>query len=245
MKISKQTAIKLSVYMLGLILVGIGVQIIIYTNLGSAPLDAFTWYLARIYLQLFPNATLAHESIMGIASFIFGTLTIIVLYLISKNKKLILTWFNSIAISFIILLWGFLFAEFKPIADNLLIKILVSFIGIVILSFGVFLVIVTEYPGGPPEEVMKLINTKTNNLFVAKILTEGMYLVFAFVAMLISTVLIGNEPLQFTHISLFTVFTLVSTAVLISLFDKLYRKIFSKRSEPVNEWMSSLRWNKF
>jgi hypothetical protein len=53
--------------------------------------------------------------------------------------------------------------------------------------------------------------------------------------MLISTVLIGNEPLQFTHISLFTVFTLVSTAVLISLFDKLYRKIFSKRSEPVNE----------
>lgn len=86
MKISKQTAIKLSVYLLGLILVGIGVQIIIYTNLGSAPLDAFTWYLARIYLQLFPNATLAHESIMGIASFIFGTLTIIVLYLISKIK---------------------------------------------------------------------------------------------------------------------------------------------------------------
>ena len=82
-------------------------------------------------------------------------------------------------------------------------------------------------------------------LFVAKLLTEGMYLVLAFLAMLISTVAIGKEPLQFTHISLFTVFTLVSTAALISLFDKLYKIIFKKGNEPVNEWMSTLWWINF
>lgn len=245
MKIDKKFIIRFSIYLLGLILVGVGVQVIIYTNLGSAPLDAFTWYLSRIYLQLFPNATLSHESIMGIASFIFGTITILILYLITKEKKLIFTWFNSMAVSFIILLWGFLFSKFDPIADNLFLKILISFIGIFILSLGVFLVIVTGYPGGPPEEVMKLINTKTNNLFVAKLLTEGMYLVLAFLAMLISTVAIGKEPLQFTHISLFTVFTLVSTAALISLFDKLYKIIFKKVNEPVNEWVSTLWWINF
>lgn len=87
MKINKKFIIKFSIYLLGLILVGVGVQVIIYTNLGSAPLDAFTWYLSRIYLQLFPNATLSHESIMGIASFIFGTITILILYLITKEKN--------------------------------------------------------------------------------------------------------------------------------------------------------------
>lgn len=232
-KLDKTFIIKLIVYIIGLIIVGFGVQIIIYTNMGTAPIDALNYYLARISLQLFKNGDFSTlKSTIGIASLAFGTFTIILLFIITKNKALVFTWLNIFLVSLIIAVWGILFDTFNPLESSYFVRALISFLGIVTVSFGVFLVIVTEYPAGPPEEIMRLINTKTNNLFVAKLIAETIYLILAFIGMIISVVIIDGDSLEFTQVGVFTVVTLVLTSTFVSLFDLIYRKITKKKKEP-------------
>lgn len=228
MKLNKRFFIKFSIYLLGLILVGLGVQVVVYTHIGAAPIDAFVYYLANIYLQISGKSSNI-QSIMGVTSLIFGTFTVLVLFAISRNKKLIYTWFNIFLISGIIAAWGVLFDNINPIQDNLFIKIVVAFVGVVIISFGVFLVLVTEFPAGPPEEVMRLIDSKVNHLLISKLITELIYLTLAFIAMIVSMVIIGKGRMEFTQVGIFTIFTLILTALLIALFDKIYRIIISNR----------------
>ncbi|MGI6787695.1 MAG: hypothetical protein ACOX5X_04050 [Acholeplasmataceae bacterium] len=236
MKLDKKFWINFAIYLFGLILVGLGVQIIIYTDLGAAPLDAFTYYLARIYLQLFKSGDLSsHKTVIGAASFLFGTLTTIILFAITRNKKLIFTWLNILLISGIISAWGELFNNFSSEGVLMILRILILIAAIIILAFGVFLVLLTEFPAGPPEEIMKLINGKVNNLLVSKLITEGMYLVLALIAMTISKVVIDKSMMEFTQVGAFTIVTLVLTALLISLFDKVFRKMTSKKGEIKNE----------
>ncbi|OQC10836.1 MAG: hypothetical protein BWX74_00423 [Tenericutes bacterium ADurb.Bin087] len=229
-RIDKTFIIKLIIYVLGIVLVGLGVQIIIYTNVGTAPIDAMNYYLARIYLQLFNNNDFSTlKTTIGVASLAFGTLTVVVLFLITKNKALIFTWFNIFIVSLVISLWGLLFDTFAPLATSFFITALIALLGIIIVAFGVFLVLVTEFPAGPPEEIMRLINKKANNLLVAKLLTETFYLVLAFIAMIISITIIDGNGLEFTQVGVFTLITLVLTSLFVSLFDFLYRKITTKK----------------
>lgn len=231
-QINKTFIIKLIVYLLGIILVGFGVQIIIYTNVGTAPIDAMNYYLARIYLQLFNNSDFSKlKTTIGVASLAFGTLTVLVLFIITKNKTLIFTWLNIFIVSLVISIWGLLFDTFNPLNTTFFIRALVALLGILIISFGVFLVIVTEFPAGPPEEIMRLINKKTNNLFVAKLLAETFYLVLACISMIISVTIIDGNGVEFTQVGIFTIVTLILTSVFVSLFDLAYRKLVVKKVE--------------
>lgn len=231
-KFDKTFVIKLLTYFLGIVIVGFGVQTIIYTNIGTAPIDAMNYYLARIYLQVFSNSDFTKlKSTIGIASLIFGTLTVIVLFIITENKALIFTWLNIFAVSLIILLWGLLFDTFKPLESSFIIQVLIALAGIILVSFGVFLVLATKFPGGPPEEIMRLIQKKTSNLFVAKLLTEVFYLVLAFLFMIISVSLIEGNGVEFTQIGAFTIITIILVSVFISFFDYLYRKLLTHRTK--------------
>ena len=79
---------KLSWHTLGAILIGLGVQTIIYSYLGAAPLDALTYYVTKIYLQLFNQSNFdSLYSLIGITSLVVGT--IVTFVLVSSKKEAI------------------------------------------------------------------------------------------------------------------------------------------------------------
>ncbi|MGI6782144.1 MAG: hypothetical protein ACOX56_04915 [Acholeplasmataceae bacterium] len=234
MKNDKPFIIRLIIHVFGASLVGFGVQVIIYSQMGSAPLDAFNYYTARLYLQavgkLDDGIIL---NLVGITSFIYGTLITIIVFLIKRDKKLFISWIHLTFVAFTIFLWGFLFKIFTPLGDNMALKILFGVLGIILIALGTALTLQTGLPSGPYEQLMLLIDSKINHLFVSKLILELFNLGLAFICMVISVRVISNEPLEFTQIGLFTVFNLLLTSYLIAFFSSMYQKIFNKSKEEL------------
>ncbi len=109
-----------------------------------------------------------------------------------------------------------------------LLKLLIAIIGIIILSFGVTLIIITDLPAAHTEEIMKLLNKKTNNFFLSKLIIESVYIILAFIAMIISLVVIDGGKVEFTQISFFTILNLLLVSFFIWLFDLIFKKIRKK-----------------
>lgn len=232
MKDVRQILKKLPVHIFGALLVGFGVQVIIYSEMGSAPLDAFNYYTARLYLQA--TGGLNEDAIfnlVGITSFLYGTLITIIIFLIKRDKGLFISWINLTFVAFTIFLWGFLFKIFTPLGDNMFLKIVFGVVGIVLISLGTALTLQTGIPPGPYEQLMLLINSKLNKLFLSKLILELFNLALAFIAMIISVRIIDGNPLEFTQIGIFTIFSLLLTSYLIAFFSSMYQKIFNKKEE--------------
>ncbi|HOF65724.1 MAG TPA: hypothetical protein PL120_04025 [Bacilli bacterium] len=228
-KFNKQLFQKCLIYLVGAIILSFGIQLVIYTNIGSSPIDALDYYLARIFLQLFKNSDFSGiSSAIGIAYLVLSTIITLILITITRNKKLFFVFINIILLSLLIWAWGFLFDSLPPLDIHYLLKLLIAVLAIAILSFGVVLIIITELPAGHTEEIMKLLNNKTKSFFLSKLIIEAIYLTLAFIAMIISIVVLdGNKP-EFTQISLFTILNLLLNALFIWLFHKIYKIITKK-----------------
>ncbi|MGI6644155.1 MAG: hypothetical protein ACOX28_00080 [Bacilli bacterium] len=228
-KFNKQLFKRCLIYLIGAIILSFGVQLVIYTNIGSSPIDALDYYLARIFLQLFNNGDFSRiSSAIGIAYFVLATIITLLLIIITRDKKLFLIFLNIILLSFLIWSWGFLFDSFPPLEMHYLLKLLIAIIGIIILSFGVTLIIITDLPAAHTEEIMKLLNKKTNNFFLSKLIIESVYIILAFIAMIISLVVIDGGKVEFTQISFFTILNLLLVSFFIWLFDLIFKKIRKK-----------------
>lgn len=236
---NRQLIRRLLIHLIGAISIGLGVQTVVFSNIGSAPLDALTFYLSRIYLQLFQNSDFSsHKSILGIASLVVGTIATLILLIVKRDKRLIFTWLNIALVATIIFTWGFLFDRLTPLSNNILVKSLVAVLGVIILSFGVFLTLISGVPAGPHEELLLLYDRKINNLFVSKLIVEGTNLVLAFSAMTISSVVIDKGSLEFTQVGIFTIFTIFAVSILIHFFDVIYKKLFVKDNKEENNYES-------
>lgn len=222
---------KLSWHTLGSILIGLGVQTIIYSYLGAAPLDALTYYVTRIYLQLFNQSNFdSLYSLIGITSLVVGTIVTFVLVLVQRKKQLIFTWLNILLVSLTIFLWGLLFNNFTP-SDFFILRLVYGISGIAILSIGVTLTVVSGLPAGPHEELLRLYNNKINNMFLSKLIVEGTYLVLAFIMMIISEIVIDKSTINFSQVGWFTIVTIILSSGLIHILTSFFTKNDRKKTD--------------
>ena len=222
----KKFIIRLLIHILGAILIGLGVQTVVYSSIGAAPLDALTYYLSRISLQLFANSDFSHiKTMLGILSLLVGTIVTIILWFIRKDKKLIFTWLNIALAALTIFTWGILFDSLLPLKDIFYQKLLVGLSGIIVLSIGVFLTIISGLPAGPHEELLKIYDEKIKNVFISKLIVEVTYLILAFIAMVISLVVIDKGSVKFDQVGWFTILTIVSVSILLHVYNVVYLKI--------------------
>lgn len=234
----KKFIIRLIIHLLGATFIAFGVQSIIYSSLGAAPLDALNTYLAKIHVQLFGSSS-EIQVVIGIYSFVVGTLVTLILFIIQREKRLIWTWLNIVLVSIIISLWGLVYKT--PLASGAVTmqKILFGSIGVFSISFGVFLTISTGLPPGPHEELLNFYNKKINNLLISKLIVEITYLLLAVLAMVIYVLLttgISNfEDLDFSQIGYFTIIAVVGVSLLIYLFNFIYKIIKDKFFQGRNE----------
>lgn len=247
MKINKNFIIKLIVHIIGSIFIGFGVQSIIYSSLGAAPLDALTAYLAKIHVHLFSGNL---QVIVGIYSLTIGTLLTLILFLFRREKKLIFTWLNIALVAGIISLWGILFKN--PIESNSItgIQIVFGVVGIISIAFGVSLTITTGLPPGPHEELLNRYDERLNNLFLSKLIIEVTYLIMAVITMIIyvslTTSITSIRDLDFTQIGYFTIITVIGISGLVFVFnfviEKIQKYIHQKRKEDEDE-SKSVYWS--
>lgn len=221
-------------HIFGAVLIAFGVQTIVYSHIGSAPLDATVYYLTRIGLQIFAGGNFAKlYSLMGVASLIFGTFITLILLIIKPSKILIFTWVNIFIVALFIFLWGFLFDKVLPplLNTKYIYRVLVGIGGLFPLSIGVFITLISGLPAGPHEELQKLYETKVNNIFFARLIVEVTYLVLAFILMIISVVIIDKGKLDFTQVGWYTLTVTVGASVLIYVYNLIYQRILKKFSK--------------
>lgn len=218
---------RLIVHIFGAILIAFGVQTIVYSNIGAAPLDATVFYITRLALQLFAGSNFDRlSSLMGVASLFYGTIITLVLIAIKPSKKIIITWLNILLVALFIFLWGFLFDVLPSIIDSKYVyRVLIGITGLLPLSVGVFATLISGIPAGPHEELQRYFETKVSNVFTARLIVEISYLLLAFLLMIISVVVIDKNKLDFSQVGWFSLVVSLLTSVLIYLYTIIFEKI--------------------
>lgn len=234
---------KLTWHIFGAILIAFGVQTIVYSHIGSAPLDATVYYITRISLQLFAGSNFDNlYSLMGVSSLFFGTIITLILVIIKPSKKLIFTWINILIVALFMFLWGFLFDKGLPPLTNTkyIYRVLIGLGGLLPLSIGIFITLVSGLPAGPHEELQKFYETKVHNVFLARLIVEVSYLLLAFILMLVSVVIIDKGKMDFSQIGWYSLTVSFLASGLIYLYYIIFQKIQKKfyKEEEENESQS-------
>ena len=125
---------RISIYLLGIFVVGFGVNILIRSNLGAGAWDA-----VNDNFRAWTGITL------GTASFSINVLILTFIMLYRKNIKYFITILPIFGSALAMDIWDiFLFATWEP---NIMIIRVIAFIsGLFILPFGLSLIIITKFP---------------------------------------------------------------------------------------------------
>lgn len=142
-----------------------GIAMIIHGKQGSFPYDAISFYLS----ELIPLDFLT----IGTASIIIGVTWTILNAILNKSLKVFLSLIVVATIGLIIDFFYYtVFGAY--VADNLLINIIISVVGLVIVCFSVGIVVLNKsLPAAPSEIALIFLSSRIKIGWLPKIIIEG------------------------------------------------------------------------
>lgn len=168
MKITIQQFKRGLIYLLGIIVTGLGVNILLRSALGAGAWDTVL-YNMRAFLEVRLNVF----ATLGTISFVIYGIVLSCVMLYYKKLKFLLVLIPIFGIALAIDFWDIVvFGDYYP--TLLWIKSIFFILGIFTLTLGLSLIIVTKYPAMVFDELTLIVNKvlKLNSFFKARILIE-------------------------------------------------------------------------
>lgn len=163
--------IRIPQYLLGFLLLGLGVILILRSRLGAGAWDATTFNLSALL-----------GSTLGIASFTINTVIMATLILFHKSLKYILIVIPMLMMSLTLDFWDILIFEDSFLLDaHFILKTMAYSVGLFILSFGLAVIITCDYIAGTIDELMLLVMKllKTEKTFLIRLGIEMLAILLA------------------------------------------------------------------
>lgn len=207
---------KVLIHLSGFIIVALGISVILHTNVGATPIDAFNYFIVDIVS--IPWFT------QGIMTFVTGFTVALISYFAEKGKDVWISIIFLFVVGFFIDLWNML-VDLIPTSlySPLWIRILLAFVTIFVIAFGVSLTLISGLVTSPFERLLKTMHHKGIPLGLAKIMIEGTFLILAIILGLLT----GKLLLQ---VNAFTIILTLSMGPLIAVF---MQKITHKKEKGV------------
>lgn len=159
--------INFSIFTIGLVFVALGVSLTIISDFGAGAWDA---------LNVGLSTTIGLS--IGTWVILIGILMLIVCSILERSAPKITSMISSIIIGAFIDIWLLLLKDIT--IDIYLYQFLIFMLGIIIISFGLSLIIFTNFPPGPIDYFVLTIKNKFNlSIGQAKTLGEGIGLILA------------------------------------------------------------------
>ncbi len=196
-------------FILGIFILVLGVNMMIRSHFGPAPWDTFTYHL-----HVLLNITL------GMSAFIIQVFLIMIIIFLRRSYKYLYIFASIITISIAFDFWDILiFRTYYP--DNTALRIGFYLGGMVLLSFGLALVVLTRSKATVIDELMLLLMDyfKTKNVFLTRITVESLGMILGLITAFIA-------GLGFGLINQGTVFVTLVLPFLLSLQMRWMTPIF-------------------
>lgn len=223
----KNKVLTLTYQLLGMLFYSFGVAGIVFSSLGASPIDAATYYaneLIPIFNDLIPNM-----SGQGVWLIVFNIIIAIGLLITFKRKNIWINVIVSVAIGLLFNLGLFTYQSLFNIkgvmssSNNVFIRILIAFIGINFMSFGIAYLAVNQLYGTPFDELAIEVEKSIKKYYISKIILDGSFLIIA-------TILGLVYKDVFKQIGLFTIVVLIGLGPLINIYINLLKNKNNERS---------------
>lgn len=167
--------IRALIYILGILITGLGVNVLFRSALGAGAWDTVVYNL-RAFFDNIVNLNVT----LGTVSFIIYAIVLALVMLYNKQLKYLFVLIPIFGISLAIDFWDLVvIKDFYP--QLFLIRLLLFVIGILVLTLGLSLIIVTKYPAMVFDELtltmMKIL--KSNQFFKTRIFIELFAIILA------------------------------------------------------------------
>lgn len=213
----KNNLLKITKQFTGMLFYSFGVSAIVFSGLGASPIDAATYYINQIipvFDNLIPNFTG-----QGIWLIIFNMIIALVLFIIFRKKSLWINVLVSIAIGILFTLGMFTYGIlFSSIVGNIYLMILIAFVGINFMAFGIAYLASKSLYGTPFDELAIKLEETVKKYYLSKIILDGSFLLIAFILGLIYRNV-------FEQIDFFTVIVLAFLGPFINMYINIIKKI--------------------
>jgi uncharacterized membrane protein YczE len=180
-------------YLLGNILVALGVVTLLKTEIGAGAWDTVTYNLSAL-----TGLTL------GISSFLIQSLIVIMITIYRKQLKYVLITVSILLISTFIDFWDLVVYR-DYLYEPLYLQIVVFVLAVFVLTFGLSLIILTHYPAAIFDELMLMIMSifKTEKIFYSRLFVEMFALFLATILGFIAGIGFGAVNLGSFFLALF------------------------------------------
>ena len=200
-------------------ILALGVAGVAIGGLGLSDIDVFSYYLMKI-----TYSKIGME--LGTWTAIVNILIAVILFLITRNKKLFLSVIFVFFIGVFIDLWVLLFesifslnlaqGESLQMMNKTFLAYVISIPSLVLIALGVALIAVNDGVISPYDELALLMETKMKHFFLVKIILDGGFMLMGLIIALIT----NSVSEQFGP---FSIVIIVVIGPMIHLFLKLFR----------------------
>jgi uncharacterized membrane protein YczE len=200
----KYHIICLGYYLAGAVIMSMGIELSILSNLGSGAYDAMNYHLSFLL-----------DISLGTAMF----LTVCVLFVLTMLIKPRLKYLIGFGLSFVLSFMVDFFAAILPETDNFFFRCAYFALGITAIAFGVALIIRSTYSPTPIDNLMVIVSEKTKlSVKWTKTLLEAIYALIALVIGLFAGIGMGA-------LSIGTLIMTFTTGHIIGFFLKILKPI--------------------
>ena len=201
----KNMPLRIGFFLVGLLIMGLGISLIAISNFGNGPWDA-------VNIGLSEKTGLS----IGVAMNIIAIIQIIIGGIINKEFPNIATMITSICLGAFIDLWMLFIGSIEMTSK--LMEFGVFMLALPVISIGISIYLVSKLPNTPLDYFMLAIKSKLNlSLMTSKITSESIGLVIGF--------LLGGT------IGIGTIIIIVAIGPMIQLLQKPCNNVFDKLSK--------------
>lgn len=179
-KLRKNVPWRITQYAFGLMIVGLGVNTLLRSRLGAGAWDTVTYNLAYALNRLVESLNVSWVITLGTSSFLIQTTLLLWVFSVRKSWRYVFILVPIVGISLVIDFWDILiFADYYP--ENFGLRLLFYISGLIALTFGLVLMILSRFPAAIFDEVMLLVMrlTKIDSVFKVRTGVELFALVTA------------------------------------------------------------------
>ena len=203
------------IYIIGMIILALGLSLSTKTKLGVSALTSFPYMLSEIYNLKFGDITLIY--------YIFLILIEIILHIIMKQKKIIINDILSIFLSIIFTRGMNIFISFVPdIPNNYIYKILLMLLAIIFIGVGISLTVVSKLVPNPADGLVSTISefTKKNMGLIKNICDITCVSITVILSLILKNKIIG--------IGIGTLMAMLLVGRVVYIFNKLFENKIKK-----------------
>lgn len=211
---------RIIVHVLGFIILALGIAALITSRLGSSPADAYHYFLSEITpLSIGMFAILTSFTLAFIA------------FIIERNKDIIIGFLFSVILGSFIDIWlDYLFKLIdQSFLDLILVRIILAVVALILIALGTAMTLITNLPTSPYDRMMVILNKKTNNISLSKLILESTFMVLALSVGFIATKLNPSVKI-WDQIFIFSFLLMIFIGPIIQLFVHLFNK-FKRKEE--------------